>query len=410
MRLKGSLRARIVAAHALLALAVCGGFALVVFFARAEVEQYLVERRLALVAQWRLAGAAPAGSPEMTPEIAFYRGPALPAALARLRPGFQEIEDGGRTLDVLVGVTPQGERYAAVDLVSDFERIERQVMLGLALCIAAAGLLAALLARFTAGRVIAPVTALAEAVRQDRLAAPLLDRQDEVGVLARAFAARTEELQRYLQRERLFTGDVSHELRTPLTVILGAAEVLQAQLAPDAPARAAAERIQRTARTTADRVAALLLLSRAPEHLAAPHLALRPLVEREIERCRPLLAGKPVRLELQEAQPVWAFAHAELAEMVIGNLLRNACQYTEAGRIGLSLTPGLLVIEDSGPGLPSAVRAQLFERLPPDALGAQGGAGLGLALVKRIVEHLGWEIRFEAPPQGGSRFLLSFPG
>jgi signal transduction histidine kinase len=312
-------------------------------------------------------------------------------------------------------VTPTGEHYAAVDMVSDFERIEEQVTLGLALCIAASALLAALLARFTAGRVIAPVTALAEAVRQGSLQADarLLARNDEIGLLARAFAERAQALQQALQREQLFTGDVSHELRTPLTVILGAAEVLDAQLDGQAAARAAIERIQRTARNTGQRVAALLLLARAPERLSAPQLALLPLIEREIERCRPLLADKPVQLVLQASAPVHVFAHVELAEMAIGNLLRNACQYTQAGRITLSLQADELRIEDSGPGLPATVRDHLFERHPRGdadgaATGEGGGAGLGLSLVKRIVEHLGWRIRFEQPDSGGSRFVMNF--
>jgi signal transduction histidine kinase len=412
-----SLRNRIVAAYALLAVAVCLFFAVVVFFARQQIEKYVVHRRLETVAQWRLDRADTPMAAEMTPEIAFYRGTAMPAALATLKPGFQEVSDGDRTLDVLVGRTPDGERFVAVDLVSDFEQIEHEVMVGLALCIAAAGLLAAVLARVTAGRVISPVTGLAHAVRQGSLHAGegagndsgqmLLGRQDEIGQLARAFAERTDALQRVLTRERLFTGDVSHELRTPLAVILGAAEVLQARAGGQPEVQAAIERIERTARNTANRVSALLLLSRAPEVLDAPRVDLLPLAQREAERCEPLLAGKPVQLRVDASEPCWTFVRPELAEMVLGNLLRNACLYTERGEVLLRLRPGLVEVQDSGPGLPGSVRAQLFERHVRGAehLG-DGGSGLGLSIVKRIVEHLGWDIRYETPPGGGSRFSI----
>ena len=404
-----SLRNRIVAAYALLATAVCLFFAVVVFFARQQIEKYVVHRRLETVAQWRLERADTPMAAEMTPEIAFYRGAAVPPALAALPAGFQEAADGGRTLDVLVGRTPGGERFVAVDMVSDFEQIERQVMVGLALCIAAAALLAAVLARVTAGRVISPVTGLAHAVRQGSLDSGqgLLAREDEIGQLARAFAERTDELQRVLTRERLFTGDVSHELRTPLAVILGAAEVLQARAGAQPELQAAIERIHRTAFNAAQRVSALLLLSRAPEVLDTPHVDLLPLAQRELERCEPLLAGRPVQLRLDAPGPCWAFVRPELAEMMLGNLLRNACLYTEQGEVLLRLRPGLVEVQDSGPGLPAAVRAQLFERHVRGAahLG-DGGAGLGLALVKRIVEHLGWDIRYEMPPGGGSRFSI----
>jgi signal transduction histidine kinase len=188
-----------------------------------------------------------------------------------------------------------------------------------------------------------------------------------------------------------------------------AAEVLQARAGGQPELQAAIERIQRTALNTANRVPALLLLSRAPEVLDAPHIDLLPLAQREVERCEPLLAGRPVRLRL-EAEPCWSFVRPELAEMILGNLLRNACLYTEQGEVVLRLRPGLVEVEDSGPGLPASVRSQLFERhVRGAAQQGDGGSGLGLAIVKRIVEHLGWEILHETPPGGGSRFSIHLP-
>ena len=105
----------------------------------------------------------------------------------------------------------------------------------------------------------------------------------------------------------------------------------------------------------------------------------------------------------------WVFARPELAGMAIGNLLRNACHYTEQGEIRVLLKPGSLVIEDTGPGLPRTVRDQLFERFVRGDNDDEIGAGLGLAIVKRICEHLGWDIRLEDRAGGGSRFVLTFP-
>ncbi len=160
---------------------------------------------------------------------------------------------------------------------------------------------------------------------------------------------------------------------------------------------------------TSDRVAALLLLSRSPEALDAPRLGLLALVEREVERCRPLLVGKPVRLTLRDPEEAWVCARPELTGMAIGNLLRNACYYTERGEVAVLLTGSSLVIEDTGPGLPSSVRAQLFDRFVRGERESQSGAGLGLAIVKRIWEHLAWDVRLEDRPGGGSRFVLLFP-
>lgn len=406
---EGSLRGRITAAYVWLALAVCGLFALVAFFAVGEVEKHLVERRLDAFARWQFERAT--GDTSLPSGLAIHEAGAIPPGLRGLAPGYHEVGHEQGSWYVLAGRRPGGAPFVAVEDITDFERSKLEVMLGLAVAVVVSALLAALIGRLTAGRVIRPVTALAAAVQQDTLRddTPALAYNDEIGVLARAFAARSAEQQRFLVRERLFTGDVSHELRTPLTVILGAAEVLSVRLRGQADALVAVERIERTAHEAAAKVSALLLLSRAPDTLDAPHLALRPLLEHEAQRCRPLLAGKPVTLVVDAPDEAWCFARPELVGMAVGNLLRNACQYTDEGRVIVRLRPGMIVIEDSGSGLPPAVRAQLFERFVRGRGDDAQGAGLGLAIVKRIVGHLGWEIVLEDIEAGGSRFTLSFP-
>ena len=407
---EGSLRRRIVAAYVLLALVVCGLFALVVFFTVKEIEKHLVEKKLASIAQWQLERRSQGVAPELPPGVSFFTGSAIPPSMRDLPLDFQDLSEGKRTLHVLSGLS-KGEQFVVAEEIAEFKKIEHEVLLALALGILASALLALLLGSLTAGRVIAPVIALAKAVKHDGLeaGAPSLLLNDEIGALARTFAARTAQLQQFLIRERLFTGDVSHELRSPLTVILGAAEILAARGGHRPELTAAIERIQRTTLDTADRVGALLLLSRSPETLDAPRLALVPLIEREIDRCRPLLAGKPVEISLRGRDETGVFARPELAGMAIGNLLRNACHYTVQGEIGVLLQLGSLVIEDTGPGLPRTVRDQLFERFVRGDNDDESGAGLGLAIVKRICEHLGWDIHLEDRAGGGSRFVLTFP-
>jgi signal transduction histidine kinase len=67
-----------------------------------------------------------------------------------------------------------------------------------------------------------------------------------------------------------------------------------------------------------------------------------------------------------------------------------------------------LVIEDDGSGLPETVQSQLFERFVRGNKDSPEGTGLGLSIVKRVVEHIGWTIRYEPSESGGSRFILSF--
>lgn len=99
---------------------------------------------------------------------------------------------------------------------------------------------------------------------------PLTGLDDEVGVLARAIAAREEALQRFVLRESNFTGDVSHELRTPLTVMQGGLEILELQLQSLPQAENLAPVVQRLLRTTgrmSNTVRTLLLLARRPEEI-----------------------------------------------------------------------------------------------------------------------------------------------
>jgi signal transduction histidine kinase len=206
----------------------------------------------------------------------------------------------------------------------------------------------------------------------------------------------------------LFTGDVSHELRTPLTIMLGASELLKTKLQDTPDELAVAERIRRVASEASERVGALLLLSQSPDMLGGSQLSLTHLIEREIERCQQILGDKPVALQFHAPQDVWVYARTELAGIAIGNLLRNACQYTEKGTVQVWLTLDNLTIEDNGPGIPENVRTRLFDRFVRGHDNQHVGSGLGLAIVKRVIDHMGWDIRYETPAGGGSRFIVNF--
>lgn len=257
--------------------------------------------------------------------------------------------------------------------------------------------------RLTSARVTAPITRLAEVVQRNEKPLPFQDAQDEIGVLARAFARHSDELEQFLQRERCFAGDASHELRTPLAIIAGAAETLAYQLPAGSRRLPSAERIVRTTQEMQRQLACLLLLSRDPHTLARADVPLRPLVDECIARCQPWLAGKPVALHVDMPPDAQAHTNAELARSVLWNLLRNACQYTDAGEVRIALNGTTLSISDTGPGLPPSIDPQQFRRFAPSA--GHSGEGLGLSIVQRIVEHLGWRMAVDSSPDG-SRFTL----
>ncbi|HZX18836.1 MAG TPA: HAMP domain-containing sensor histidine kinase [Pseudomonas sp.] len=411
MKARLSLKQQITLAYMLLAVTVASVFSLVSYISVAIIEDQVIDVRLAKMADGLISAQQQGQLPDAPADVRFLIDASIPLELRQLPAGLHEL-----TLDnqhVHAVLREQGDsRYAVVQEVDELEHTELIILLSLASGFAVSVLLAIVLGMLSVRRLIAPVAALADAVQRNAGATelPSLNAQDEIGVLARAFAKRTDELQHFLQREQMFTGDVSHELRTPLTVMLGAAEVLSAQLADQPLQYATAQRIRRVAEETAQRVSALLLLARAPETLDAPRTVLNGIVEAEMERYRPLLQGKTVECRLEWHEQVAAHVRPELAGIIIGNLLRNACQHTEQGSITVRLAAGQLVVEDSGIGMPPRVRERLFERFVHDAnWPAHEGTGLGLSIVKRVVDHIGWDVRLETAQGGGTCFVLSFP-
>ncbi len=410
MKADRSLKQRITRAFVLLAVILSGFFCLVSYIAVEVIESQVVDARLEKIADTLIGHHLKHEKFDPPPEVMFFANDAIPQVLRDKESGRHEVLLDQRAVEALVRIE-SGNRYAVVQELTEFEHTEFIIFSSLGVGFVSSLLLAVVLGLATARHIVTPFTALADAVGANANPSnlPSLDASDEIGVLARAFARRTDDLQNFLVRERLFTGDVSHELRTPLTIMLGAAELLKSQLADRPVQLAVAERLRRVAAETAERVSALLWLSRAPEQLDAPCIALNPLIRSELERCQPLLQGKPVTCRFEEVGNVRVEARPELVGIAIGNLLRNACQHTDQGEVLVRLESGHLTIMDTGPGIPESVRERLFERFVRGGKDSTEGTGLGLSIVKRVVEHLGWEVRLERPEAGGSRFILTFP-
>lgn len=211
-----------------------------------------------------------------------------------------------------------------------------------------------------------------------------------------------------LERERFFTADVSHEMRTPLTIMLGTAEVLHSRLRDRPELQVMAERIRRNASDTALQVGALLKLAQAPETIEKADVDLSALIKHEIERHKPLLRGRPVDIDFKCDEAVIVKTVPELVSIAIGNLIRNSCQYTAEGNIVVTLSIAGITIEDTGLGIPQAVRDRLFLPFNRGSTDSSTGTGIGLSIVKRVISHLGWEIEHDSPENNGSRFQIHF--
>ena len=144
----------------------------------------------------------------------------------------------------------------------------------------------------------------------------------------------------FVEREHNFTRDASHELRTPLTVIRVAGDMMAGDETLSPMARRSLKRIQAAGRDMEALIEAFLILAREGDTgLPAEEFEVAAVAAGEIEKARPLLAGKPVTLELRQQADPALHAPPRVLSVMLGNLLRNACNYTESGTVVVTVRP-----------------------------------------------------------------------
>ncbi|MEJ2393475.1 MAG: HAMP domain-containing sensor histidine kinase [Candidatus Thiodiazotropha sp.] len=405
-------------------LAVFGGvvslvLAVIIHLASQDLERRLIDETLTAELDDYVARRArnPQSLPERTATIrAFVVSPGLthssvPEAVAALLPGKHPLVLDGTPYRAAVREVGT-QRFVVLYDVSALKRRERGFLLLLAGSVVLITVVSALAGRWLAGRTIAPVTELVQRVAERSPEAdappPLADAfpWQEVQQLAADFDSYLIRLHDFIERERLFTGDVSHELRTPLAVIKGATELLLDDPNLDPRNQQRVARIGRAVAEMGEISGALLALAR--EQDGAPVNSGRCDAEAVavelIERYQTLVRSKALKLTLKvDAKPQLKADHAVLA-MVMGNLLRNALNFTQSGEVCLRLGTDSIQVEDTGQGVDENHIPQLFK---PYVRGDNSqGAGLGLSLVQRLCERQGWEVSLSNRASGGTVALL----
>ncbi|MDX6410851.1 MAG: two-component system, OmpR family, sensor kinase [Gaiellaceae bacterium] len=323
-----------------------------------------------------------------------------------------------------------GTVIAAVSVRNEVSTLAHLFTLNFAVGGVVLGLLAlvALVVLTRSLRPLRQIALTADAIAAGDLSAriPPAPKRSEIGRVATALNRMLGEneaafAQRDATEERLrrFLADASHELRTPLTSIRGYAELFRRGAAerPEDLAnvmRAIEEEAARMSRLVED----LLLLARLDDARPLEHVpvALDDLVERAIEAARAAEPGRLIQFEFAERPLVVEGDPARLRQ-VIDNLLANVRQHTPADAPAyVSLRQAgdevVLTVEDTGPGIPAADRELVFGRFArPDAARGrdQGGAGLGLAIVRSIVNAHGGTIAIHSARPHGAVFEVRLP-
>ncbi|HVI58174.1 MAG TPA: HAMP domain-containing sensor histidine kinase [Luteimonas sp.] len=341
---------------------------------------------------------------------------AVPAELRRHGNGISTLPGGQRKL--IVEERPQGRLYLVMSFAVLDGVIRRAGLVSMLLALLAVHLTSWLTYR-TSKRLVTPVNWLARQVARWDPADPDMrsiepgrvpgDGGSEVQQLSGALRGLGKRTQEVLERERDFTRDASHELRTPLTVIRVATDMMLADAdVPERTQRTLA-RMQRAGRDMEAIIDAFLILAR--ERGRAPlteDFTVAEVVGEEVEKVRPLLAHKPVELEVVATASPRLHASPRVLAVMLGQLLDNACIFTERGRIEVRIEADRVVVADTGVGMAPEVLRKAWDPFYRANLVNPTGKGMGLSIVRRLGERSGWPVVLDSLPGRGTTATVVF--
>jgi signal transduction histidine kinase len=340
--------------------------------------------------------------------VADSAGASFDSSMAVPPPGAQivtRVVDLPQGESVLVGVSPLDDVRASV------ATLVNALWWGSPVLVLLVGLIAWLLV----GRALRPVEQLRATVEtisrstlEQRVEVP--PSHDEVARLATTMNTMLERLQRSRDHERRFVSDASHELRSPLASIRAQLEVGGDAVDTGAIRTGVLADTIRLERIVGD----LMELARSDETTARPErsVALDVVVADEITA---LQRSSPIQITVAGIDDTVVRGRSDALARVTRNLLDNAIRHAEGQvRVSLHHSDGWaeLTVDDDGPGVPGEAEQRIFDRfarLDGSRDRATGGVGLGLAVVRAVVEHHGGTVSYARSPLGGARFAVRLP-
>lgn len=277
---------------------------------------------------------------------------------------------------------------------------------------------------FLSSRALAPIDRITRTTREitakdlsRRLALDLPD--DELGRLARTLDEMLSRLEAAFLQQRQFTSDASHELRTPLSVLKGEIEVALSQERTQDEYRETLERVAEQSERLINLVTSLLTLSRADAGeipIEPERVEVRTLVEMTTAQFSQLADERDISLSVGGPSVV-IMADTTLMIQLLLNLLDNAIEHTPAGgevRVTWDTTDtGIqLLVQDNGAGIAAEHLPRIFDRFyraDPARSRERGGAGIGLAISRWIVEAHGGTITAASTVGRGTTMTIFLP-
>jgi PAS domain S-box-containing protein len=246
-------------------------------------------------------------------------------------------------------------------------------------------------------------------VTRDMTDAHLADEQREQLLEdQRRVVARLQELDQWRQR---FVSAIAHDLQTPVAAIGAFVEFLRADELSRAERIEFAERLGSNARALQELIENLRAYGRIAEgrdDLVREPIALRPFVQRLVADLAPVLADRPVTIDVPELR---VSADPRALSRILRNLLGNAARHTPSTtqvdvRAEQIDEAAVIEVADDGSGIPPELLPRIFDRFER---GRSGGTGLGLAIAKEYVERHGGTIAVESTPGHGATFRFTLP-
>jgi two-component system, OmpR family, sensor kinase len=329
---------------------------------------------------------------------------------------------GGTTISV------KGQSYfvAIAASLSNVRSIQRRLLYTLGLSIPIAIFLALVGGAVLANRAIEPLsrmTATAHRISADHLEEriALAGGDVELQRLAEAFNQMLARLDQSFKQIRQFTADASHELRTPVAILIGETELAVNDYLDYEECKAALgsrrEELQRMAQIVDD-LLALSQFDYGEKVVQLKPLDFSDLVIEVCEQQRNQAKSKGVTLDLTDSVPVEIEGDSSRLRQMVRNTLDNAIKYTPAGgKVSVELdnpngTEFRLRISDTGIGIPAAALPHIFDRfyrVDQARTREEGGSGLGLSIVKQIIEAHGGSVSVKSEIGIGTMITLTMP-